>query len=179
MIALAFTIEVPEVLVSKRAFNRVLKAGMQGAADAWHAKILPKHFEPDAKRVYKHQPRTLAYLRGKARRQRLVSGDTRDMPRSVVESLTTDLVSTGKMKSAMMRFKIVKAFKTRFTVRMNAPFYMTMTPNRFKGSNQPHKFGEIETTTARDIDIIEDAYGEAAAKQLQREFDNPRARRKV
>lgn len=123
-----------------RKYDRAAKDAFGEMGGLWHSDILPLHFEESAKHRYHYQPRTKKY---RDRRARLgVAGDT-------------DMVFTGDMRRAMLAFATIRAYPTRATVNVQAPFYMTLKPNASKGSSQPDKFKELSGLTQADYNKLQ------------------------
>lgn len=123
-----------------RKYTRAAKEAFAEMGALWHDKILPLHFERGAKHRYDYAPRTQKYRARRARKG--VAGDT-------------DMVFTGAMRDQMERFATIKAFPTRATVNVQAPSYMTLRPNTYKGSTQPDKFSELSRMTNADFKQLE------------------------
>ena len=123
-----------------RKFARCAKEAYAEMGSLWHDKILPLHFEHGAKHRYGYAPRSQKYRR--RRMARGVAGDT-------------DMVFTGDMRKQMQQFATIRAFPTRATVNVQAPFYMTLKPNTFAGSTQPDKFKELSGLTNADYNQLQ------------------------
>lgn len=122
-----------------RKFARCAKEAYAEMGGLWHDKILPLHFERGAKHRYGYAPRSAKY---RTRKKNAGKGDT-------------DLVFTGDMRKQMQQFATIRAFPTRATVNVQAPFYMTLKPNTFAGSTQPDKFKELSGLTNADYNQLQ------------------------
>ncbi len=126
VVVLGFKIEwasifQPDAQKTKRAFERILKAVNDAMGEYWHKNILPRHFKKGAQDRYGYQERTESYLKRKARRFGRSTEQwesMRDFP----------LAFSGNLRRRITRFKQVRAFPTRFTVRMFGPFYVGGRP---------------------------------------------------
>lgn len=123
-----------------RKFARCAKDAYAEMGSLWHDKILPLHFQSGAKHRYNYAPRTRKYRDRRTRKG--VAGDT-------------DMVFSGDMRKQMQQFATIRAYPTRATVNVQAPTYMTLRPNTFKGSTQPDKFRELSQLTQSDYKTLE------------------------
>lgn len=127
---------------SKRATNRVFKAIHQELAEYWHSNILKRHWARGASQRYGYQERTSAYRK---RKRNLFQ-------RGVIARPATDLLLTGRMKENLEQSANIRAYPTRFSVRMYAPAddegydYVAMRPVR---AGMPN-LGEEVTTVSDD-----------------------------
>jgi hypothetical protein len=159
MLAIALGLSVPEILqtqLSKRALNRALKKATQAAGEIHHQKIIPDHFEPNAKYTHDYTPRTKGYSIAKAN-----SGHG-----------TADLVWSGASRDAFLSFATVAAYPTRYTVTMQGPNYFTMQPNpQGKRPSAVNKFNDLQTVNAAELKLLESTYKAALEEALQYELD--------
>jgi len=124
--------------VSKRAHIEAMREAHRAAGELWHAKMLPKHFTAQAKATYQHQARKPKYIERKKRMA---------LAGKVLLSGVIDNVLHGLTEDALKGFVSVKAFPTRFTLRMSGPSYLSMRPYK---SGQPDKAAEITRITATE-----------------------------
>lgn len=147
VVVLGFKIEwasifQPDAKKTERAFSRILKAVNEAMAEYWHKNILPRHFKKGAQDRYGYQERTEQYLRRKARR----FGRSPEQWESMRDF---PLAFSGNLRRRITRFAQVKAFPTRFTVKMFGPFYVGGKPkSRAAGGGRvtsPNMEAEITT----------------------------------
>ncbi len=133
------------VLDSKRAVDRVAQQIHQEVAVEWHEKHAPRHFEPSARNVYKYQARSMGYQKAK---ERAFQAGRKYGGQPVAEP-ATDLVLSGFLRETVLRYAMVRAFPTRFSVRMHGPRYAGMRPMK---ARNPNLGAEITRVTGREAD---------------------------
>lgn len=127
--------------VSIRNWRRITRDAHAEMGALWHREMLPKHFQQNARAIYKHKVRSKKWTsrkRALARRGRLGNG------RAVQKGGLVDNVFTGLLEDSLKSSATIRAFPSRVTIRMNGPRYISMRPFH---SNQPDKAAEITTTT--------------------------------
>jgi hypothetical protein len=127
-------------LGSKRAVNRIAKKVHQVAAHYWHKFILPRHWQKGAKKRYDHRTRTPAYRRRKLYAFLYGTGGALGKP----QAPDRDLLWSGAMKRELRKFRTIRAYPTRFSVRMHGPRYIGMRP---MNTNMPNLGAEVTTVT--------------------------------
>ena len=143
--------------LATRQWNRIGKRIHEKVGELWRDKLLPKHFQPDAYRRYKHQPRTPRYIVAKIRRATSMKAS------SWLRVLgPIDLVYSGQFFFQATRRKALKVYPSRVTVQVGGPYYVTgangrgFRPNRRNGSKQPDKIKELKSDTLDDLaEIVE------------------------
>ena len=104
---------------SQRGFREVLRGAMYAAADFWHGKIMPRHFQQSAHRRYGYQQRTESYERQKLRGLRTGKAVS-----------AYDLVFSGTTRDSAAKPPLIRAFPTRARLDLLVPPYINMRPNR-------------------------------------------------
>lgn len=153
-----------------RVFMREAHA-IQGAF--WHREMLPGHFTEGAKFKYHHQARTAKY---KKRKRREAANGTLSVIRipgvgtiqsgPVLMGGVVDNVYRGTLMRSMLNTPSIRAYPSRVTVTMSGPNYIGMKPNRYAGSNQPHKAQEIIATTRDEQKKLGQVLEEAVTARL-------------
>lgn len=138
-----------------RKFARCAKDAYAEMGSLWHDKILPLHFLKTAKHRYHYAPRSWKYRlrRDPSMRPGSLPSDYANRKKGVAGD--TDMVFSGDMRKQMQQFATIRAYPTRATVNVQAPTYMTLRPNTFKGSTQPDKFRELSQLTQSDYKTLE------------------------
>jgi len=102
---------------SRRGWSEVQRAAMRAAAEHWHASMLPRHFEQNARARYGYQPRTPGYQESKVRA--VMRGKARG---------GMDLVFSGLTRDSAMKRPLIKAFPTRARIDLLVPPYIGVAP---------------------------------------------------
>jgi hypothetical protein len=152
--------------IVRKEWRRLSKESQLEMGREWQEKYLPMHFTPAAYYLYKHQQRTRKY---RDKKRKLAERGIVEMGGQV------DNVFSGDMMRMMMNNLTIKPFPTRVTIKMMGPQYISMKPNTFKGSNQPHKAKEI--TTVREVEAKHLA--KVLEEAVTRRIDALRAPRKT
>lgn len=148
----------PDIVV--RDWRKITRQTYTVMGEHWHSQILPDHFKPNAKFVYNYRLRSTKYLKHKkwaARRGRV--GNRTISP----EAATTALTYTGRLKNAMLSVSRIRAFPTRFTVRMPGTTY---TPSKQRSTKQPFLQGELTKLLKREVDELRKIGKQAATEAL-------------
>jgi hypothetical protein len=147
--------------ISVRHFRDAMRDAWRALGEKWHREFLPLHFREDAKRKYRHQPRSTRYLAEK----RAAAGGSgwwyrlaQRVGRRIEGGGAIDNVLTGRMRDALLHSARMIAFPTRLTVRMIGPRYMTFTPNR--NSVQPNKTVELTRLTPAEETQLREFFGQ-------------------
>ncbi len=123
--------------IGKRKWGECVKAGLLREAQVWQRDFLPRHFTPEARVIYKHQPRKSKYLKNKERGgRRKVNGRWVTIQRGG----QVDNVFSGDMEKLLRGSIVIKLFPSRATLTMSGPQYISMRPYK---SGQPNKAAEI------------------------------------
>lgn len=127
--------------ISQRARDESIKYAMFRVAMFWHRFILPKHFERNAKRRYRHQARKRKYSKIK---EDFAAGIPfhGELP-PVVKSGVVDIAFQGRTERQARGSKAIRATKNGFTLRIPVPRYIVM---RRRGS-YPNMKRELSTIT--------------------------------
>lgn len=139
-----------------RTWRRLLSQAHREMGQKWYDEMAPRHFVSGASHRYGYQPRTPGYLRKKrklAARGKVAAGGT------------VDLVFSGLMKDLVLSLVVIDATYKHALVRMQAPSYVTLKPNVFRGSVQPDKYREVITTTETEQRVLAGVQ-ERAVKRL-------------
>jgi hypothetical protein len=126
--------------------------------------LLEEHFQPSAKVIFQHAPRTIKYLR---RKLALATAG------KVLLGGTTDLVFSGASLRAILRSqaaRLVRATPSRTTIDLIVPWYFKMRRRTGKG---PDKARELKTVSSRHARIL----GQAAAAGYARKLRTIQARK--
>jgi len=133
-----------------KEFGQLVKAGLIWLVNNWHRKILPHHFKPAAKQRYKYAPRTVKYLRYKAKRRPMAG----------------PLEFSGQSKKMLTRMIRVSGTRKRARGVMQAPRYFWMTPK-----NQPNKPEEMLAVTKDEVLAMAKRLNERVTGQLNKVRD--------
>ena len=140
----------------------IADAAMTAAANYWHTKVLPKHFEPGAHDKYDYAARSKAYLKKKAGRG-------------------PDLVFTGslqrdlKAKASFMATRKGLGVQLKMSARVlnfapvmpaNSADYYVKIGVKAKGKSYPNLNREIRMLTDQEHDAIADI----VTSELERAF---------
>jgi len=129
--------------VARDAFRVICKKAFAHIGNYWYRNFFPRHFTPQARHKYKHQPRSKKYL-----------DNERKLAQRGIAALggAVDNVFTGKMASDLLSGAFIRAFPTRARVEMRGPNYLRI---RFKaGSNQPNKKRELVALADDEFKIL-------------------------
>jgi hypothetical protein len=152
-------------LCSMRAWNRLLKEAHQRQGRYWRDVLLPRHFKPDAKGKYHHQPRSAQYIRRKIKAAQIGK---------CLEGGMTDNVYTGTLRDLFSKTGVITATPTRVRIALKGPRYIGMIPDK---SNQPNKAKEILTVADDEVqtlrDIVMDTVADGLDSRAQEEFFGP------
>jgi hypothetical protein len=124
--------------VSVRRWRAELAESQHQVGEEWHRNTFPKHFSHSAPATYDYQKRSPLYLIKK--RKLALQG-------KAVDGGQIDNVLTGLTRELMSDLVSVQATPQRVTVHMQAPSYVTLKPNVFRGSTQPDKYAELTRVT--------------------------------
>lgn len=155
------------------AGRRLRVAAMQYAnyqvARFWHRYMLPKHFERNAKRRYKHKRRKQRYSQIKRDMANGI-GLVTD-PRTgevqldrVVKGGVVDIARSGDSESKSRKTRNFASTATSWTIRMRVPKYLVQ---RRKGS-YPDMRREIGTNTGEEARLLARVWWAAYRKFLNR-----------
>lgn len=155
--------------VARDAWRQMQRNGMRAVGEHWHSTMLPKHFTPQAKHTYSHEPRSAKYLRNK---QRLAQRGI------AIMGGTVDNVFRGTMMNAVKNRAVIRGFPTRCTVYMTGPGYMKSTGfsrSKLKQvSRQPNKIREMLTTTPKEAEELKRILNRTMREQLRQYRGNRR-----
>lgn len=129
-----------------KQFRNLVKEGLQDlVSNVWHRLILPGHFEPSAKRKYKYAPRSVKYLRYKAKKKPMAG----------------PLEFSGRSKEMLTRKIRVSGTAKRARGVMRAPRYFYMTP-----ANQPNKPEELLAVNKKEVRTMAEMLNRRVTKRL-------------
>jgi len=129
-----------------KQFRQLVKEGLVNLIkNYWHREILPGHFKPEAKQRYKYAPRSIKYLRYKAKRRPMAG----------------PLEFSGKSKRQLTRTIRVSGTSKKATGAMTAPGYFWMTP---KG--HPNKAEEATKVTKKETLAMAEMLNDRVTKRL-------------
>lgn len=137
--------------VKAREFREISKRAWQAAGEFWHAEILPRHFEPDAARVYRYQRRSRSY---EARKLRQV-GHRRPLEFS------------GELRRTVARTRDVRTSGTRggaARIVLRGPRYLYAYRKDLK---QPDKAAELKAVSYRDARDLARVLDERLTAELE------------
>jgi len=115
MIPIFITVEEPDLL---GIMPKATQAANEAGARLWRDRLLPRHFEPEAKRRYGYAPRNAKYIVGKLR------AAARGLCQ---EGGIVDLVYSGQLKEYMTTTGIVRATSRGATATMKGPRYIEIS----------------------------------------------------
>lgn len=148
--------------VARDSWRQMQRNGMRAVGDHWHGTMLPKHFTPQAKYTYGHEPRSNKWKNIKlklAQRGKAIMGGQ------------VDNVLTGAMMAAVKGKSTIRGFPTRCTVYMSGPGYMKSTGFSRKKlrhvSRQPNKIREMLTTTPKEAEELKRVLVKTMREQLK------------
>jgi hypothetical protein len=130
-----------------KEFGQLVRKGLFELVENWHKRILPHHFEPAAERRYLYAPRTIKYLRYKAKRRPMAG----------------PLEFSGQSKKELTQMIRVSGTAKRATGAMSAPRYFWMRP---AGSNHPDMSEEATTVTLDETNAMAQRLNERVTAQL-------------
>ena len=133
----------PEGMVKN--FRKFVKEGLFGLVGRWHEKIMPHHFEPQAKQRYKYDPRSIKYTRYKAKKRPFAG----------------PLEFSGKSMRMLMQSVKISGTSKRATGTMQAPRYFWMTP-----AGHPDKPDELTRVTESEATTMAKHLNEEVTKKL-------------
>lgn len=160
----------PDVVI--RAWRTIRKSVMIHMGTMWHKTMLPEHFKPNARYVYKYRWRSKKWQENK---QKAADKGTigvginlrRVDPRAATDSLTL----TGTLRDNVTRVAKIQAFETRFKLVMPGTSY---TPSRPKPGNPgPHLAAEVTTLLQREKKALAKS-GEKLARQMLNDYREQR-----
>jgi len=134
----------PDIAISKRARNEMLRAAHGAQALEWHRKFVKLHFDQPARYRYgyarrKYQRRKEVAAKQKARRVRVKMGGRRD------------LVYSGLTRHKMLRPPYVRAYPTRAHLTYATPSYV----NTNYRPGRPQLGKELTAVTPGEIRHLE------------------------
>lgn len=152
MVVYGFEIVIPKGLISVRDQRNMATAVHKELGHHWHDTMLPRHFQPGAAERYDYQPRKPKYVQRKARTGRGPQ----------------DLVYSGKMRRQLTQFAMIRAYPSRFSVRMIGPYYISMRPNlRGARASMPYMAGEIVRLTDDEAKELADMAADELTKRMK------------
>lgn len=124
-----------------RAVAEVTKLTHLAIGTKWAKDLLPEHFRPEARTVFRHAPRTERWRR----RKRAMAAVGK-----VEEGGSVDLVASGLLRRQLLRaVNMVRAYPTRATVDLVGPTYFR---RRFGGG--PDLVREVLAISPRQERIL-------------------------
>lgn len=139
----------------KREQNKILRAAHRAQGEHWASQMLPKHFTPQAHRMYGYQPRKRSTVFRKLRLAKIGK---------VLLGGRVDLVWSGLLASAVLGHQTVSSTPRGVTVRMFGPTYLYAFDKR---KNQPNKADEIRAVTAEETVELTGVLDAAYAKGVE------------
>lgn len=122
----------PDIDTLAKRVPRLMRFAFERTAMYWHSQMLPRHFEPKAKRKYNYQPRKRKYQNRKkefAKSDRTIQKQGRA---PIVYSGLTEALAEGK--------GVIRAYPTRVRLRMPSTRWVTPRP---KDPAKPNLHDEI------------------------------------
>lgn len=133
-----------------KQFRQFVKEGLFWLIQNWHRETLIRHFKPEAKQRYKYEPRSIKYLRYKAKKRPMAG----------------PLEFSGRSKRELTRAVRVSGTAKKAKGAMSAPRYFWMTPK-----NQPDKSAEATVVTKKETLDMAKKLNEKVTKQLNQVKD--------
>lgn len=147
--------------ITVREWPAIRRETWHAIGSHWYQFILPRHFQPNAGSVYGYRRRTTKY--SKAKRE----GRLRSLSPAAA---TMSLTKTGTLHAAMtQRGRVIRAFPTRFTVRMPGLPY---TPSRRRSPQQPFLQGELTKLLKQEIDELKQVGKKAALAAINKKRES-------
>ena len=150
--------------LSKRAFNRVMKATYFAVGRYWDRHFVATHFKVTARRKYGYLPRSRKY---EAKKKRLAK------TWKVKKQGRVDLVFTGLTERIVSRPHAVRAFPTRATVSMAAPSYIMSRTRKRRALKQ-----ELLLVSDQEYQKLEEVALAAQTAAFEEEMRPKRGRRR-
>lgn len=102
--------------IAVRRWNEIGREAHRAGAELWQDEFLARHFTPEAKTRYHHQPRRPKYIKAKARAA----------ARGFALAPDIDNLYTGRLYHNLQSTAAIKAYPSRATISMIGPRYITM-----------------------------------------------------
>jgi len=160
VVPFAITIEDDSLMtLSKRGFDRVMKATYYAVGEYWDRHFVAPHFKLGNRQKYGYEPRSAKYERKKKAMAR--SGFVKKQGR-------VDLVFTGATERTVVRHHPTHAYPTRATVNVAAPSYiMSRTRTRRALKQEILTVAESESETLGNIALAAQAKALEAEQQVR------------
>lgn len=139
--------------LSQKEWKKVSAVAWEEAAEVWHTKILPKHFEVGAFREYRYATRSRAY----EKRKRQKKGHRRPM------------VFKGDLRRSVLRQREVRVATAVSTKRTGAATIKLRGPRYLRGVHRgrgPNFREELQAMSNRDGKILAKAMDRKVTREL-------------
>lgn len=153
--------------IGQDVINEAIKFGMFQVAEAWHKRILPQHFQPGAKRKYKHKKRKKNYSEIKIK---FAQGESirdpvtgQEESHNVVKGGMVDIAFEGHTETKARRNFTVRVTKSGFALKMVVPKYIL---GRRRG-DYPNMKKELSYITTEEAMWLGRVFLRAAIKFLK------------
>lgn len=141
-----------------RQLSKYTKAAHQEVGYRWQIDMLPRHFTPAARAIYKHRRRSSKYQKRKI-------AFAKRRPDLVKMGGLVDNVFSGLFRRLMLKRHQVRAYPSRVTVALMGPSYFRVKP---KDARHPDKAAEIKTVTPDEAAQLSKHASSAFERAMQR-----------